>query len=404
MEKKNFIKQNKPLVIFVSVFVSVVLAFTLILGTVTVVKNINAAVSYEGLTMNREEASFFVSYYKYRYMSMLSQSGVEDVRDTPYFWSLTDEQSGKTYGQLLSENTELYLRQVLAANYLYDNYSDLDKNSSKKINSAVDDILTYKAEGSKTLFNEMTQMYGFDFSSFKSAVKLLYKAETVKNIIFGIDGVNMPNYSDYCLEYLETYSHVQLFFIRTGTEFVVDEDGNRVKDEDGQDKLRPLTDEEKAERNEIIGTINSLIDGFHNDSDLEITVESYLSYQNKYDDGDVTFHNTGYYFSKNSAYTLEFSGMFPEVVESALSMQIGDFSYVDTSIGVCYIYKYEVVNGDYTLTMLSDMFEDFYRDGSTYIFETFLDELVGDVVFKEKYNEIDIIKLPYNSNFLPRFE
>ena len=96
--------------------------------------------------------------------------------------------------------------------------------------------------------------------------------------------------------------------------------------------------------------------------------------------------------------------MFPEVVESALSMQIGDFSYVDTSIGVCYIYKYEVVNGDYTLTMLSDMFEDFYRDGSTYIFETFLDELVGDVVFKEKYNEIDIIKLPYNGNFLPRFE
>ena len=93
------------------------------------VKNARAAVKYDGLTMDRECVSFFASYYKTIYMSALSKptlfsEGVKNVSDTRYFWESVSE-SGETYGELLESGVETYIKQMMVAVYLYDNYASV---------------------------------------------------------------------------------------------------------------------------------------------------------------------------------------------------------------------------------------------------------------------------------------
>ena len=396
-------RKNVFLTTFICVFLVLVLILGAVLGIITAVKNANAVVKYKGLTMDKETASFFVTYYKYRYMSILSSLGVENVEDTRGFWNRIYENEGVSYGELLTKSTEQYIRQIMVANYLFDNYARLTSDDKEIINTARSELLTYKADGSKDRFNSEVSRYGFDYSSLKDAITMLYKANVAKNIIYGSDGSNLANFPEIANEYLAEYTHVKLLFIRTETTFVLDENGDRIIGDDGNDQTRLLTESEKAERQTLISEIRGYIDAAKVGGDIQMGEEMFDYYLEKHDEGDKDMHTDGYYFHKNSAFTAEFSEVFKNVVDKSYAMEIGSYDEVNVDFGICFIYKYEPTANVYASTLAEACFTDFYSDAANVMFEKTLTELSADVIFTEKFKKIDIIALPYNYDYLPSF-
>ena len=399
-EKK---RKNVFLTTFICIFLALVLIFGAVLGIISIVKNSKAVVKYEGLTMDTETASFFATYYKYRYMSILSSSGIENVEDTKGFWNKIYDKEGVSYGELLKRSTEQYIRQIMAANYLYDNYARLSADDKDIIRTARRELLTYKADGNKKLFNSAVSKYGFDYDSLEDAITMLYKANVAKNMIYGADGSNLKNFPDLANEYLAEYTHVKLLFIRTETTFVLDAGGNRIVGDDGNDETRLLTDAEKAERQKLISDIRGYIEAEKNGGDIQMGEEMFNFYLENNDEGDKDMHADGYYFHKNSAFTAEFSEAFKNIVDKSYEMEMNSYGEVNVDFGVCFIYKCEPTANVYASTLAEPCFTDFYSDAASVIFEKTLTELSSDVVFTEKFNKIDIIALPYNYDYLPSF-
>jgi len=409
--KANFTKAEAPtgrrnvaLIAFVSIFVAVAIIVGAVFGITAAVKNSKAAFKYKNITMSEELASFFVSYYKYEYISMLTRSGVTDAADTEEFWSKKCN-TVNTYGEFLEYNTREYIKQILVANYIFDSYARLSAVEKRDIELAAEEILDYHADGSVEKFNEETAEFGFTYSIFHDAAEMLYKATVARDVIFGSDGAKIAQDSESCGKFLSQYSRVRLLFIRSADKFRVDENGKRVTGDDGQDILDSLTAEEIAERAKDVADIRDAISAINEDGDVQMSPELFSHYQTKYaNDGDASKNTKGYYFHSNSAFSGEFAEEFPDIVKKSLDeMTVGDYAEVKTSFGTCFIYKCEPEAGAYRDTGEDSCFRDFYELCAVYTFDVMLNELSGDVTVKDRFSNIDIIKTPYNNVFYPRF-
>lgn len=394
-------KNNRFLTTFICIFLALVLILAATLGILSSAKKSKAVALYKGQTMDAKVASFFASYYKYTYMSMLSRSGVEWVEDSPGFWNSESSGGGK-YIDLLSRGTEEYIKQVLVGNYLYDRYGRLTKGDKDRISKAVDELVEYRADGSRKRFDELTLEYGFDYSSFRDAVTMLYKASTAQKMIYGSDGSNIAQFPELAAEYLSEYSHVKLLFIRTKDKFVY-ENGQRVMGEDGNYLLEALTPDEIADREQTISEMRSGISATGSGVGIEMNAEMFDYYLGKYDEGDEEMRADGYYFSKRSSFTAEFSTVFKNIVDRSYEMPINSFSEITLDFGVCFIYKCEPTEGAYASGLSKACFSDFYSDASNFLFEKSITELSVEVDVREKFSEIDLVALPYNYAYLPNF-
>lgn len=394
-------KNNKFLMTFICIFLALVLILGATLATVSAVKKTKAVAIYKGQSMTVEVASFFASYYKYTFISALIRSGVEGVEDSPGFWN-KDAGDGKKYLDLLSEGANEYIKQIIVGNYLYDRYGRLKSADKDRISKAVNELIEYKADGSKKKFNELTSAYGFDYSSFADAVAMLYKASTAQNMIYGNDGANVSNFPEQAAEYLSEYSHVKLLFIRTQDKFVY-ENGKRVVGDDGNYLLIPLTSEEKADRERVISEVRAAISAIENGTGVGMNAEMFDFYLKNHDEGDEDMHADGYYFSKNSSFTSEFSEAFKNIVDKSYEMKTESYAEIPLDFGVCFIYKTEPTPAAYATGLSKACFSDFYSDASDFLFAKSITELSHEVELREKISEIDFLTLPYNYAFLPNF-
>lgn len=397
-------KRNVFLISFVSVFVAIAVIIGAVFGIIAAVNNSKAAFKYKGMTMSEELANFFVSYYKYEYLSMLKRNGITDAEDKAEFWNKKCN-SVNTYGEFLEYNTREYIKQILVANYLFDNYARLSAAEKRDIELAAEEILDYHADGNVETFNKETEGFGFTYSVFDDAAKMLYKATVARSVLFGADGSKIASETESCNEFLSQYSRVKLLFIRTADKFKLDENGNRVLGEDGNDTLESLSDEEMEERARDVESIRAAIASVSENGEIQMSPELFDHYLNKYaNDGDASKLNDGYYFHSSSAFTAEFAKEFEDIVSKSLNeMSVGEFCEVKTEFGVCFIYKCEAEDGAYFDQTDGSCFLDFYQLAAVYTFDKMLSELSKDVTVKERFENVDIISMPYNSIYYPRF-
>jgi hypothetical protein len=266
-----------------------------------------------------------------------------------------------------------------------------------------DEVLTYKANGSVKEFNELAKPHGFDYKSFCRAAVMLYKAQYLRSVLYGLNGENLKNFRDECEEYYSRYSHVKLLFIRTEDKFLLDDEGNRVRDEDNRDITVPLTDAERARRLENIATIRTMIANYNEGKDPSMSPAMFDNYLKTVDEGDESMRNTGYYFCENAEYTKEFASKYSDIVLTAQSMEIGSYNEVATDFGVCFIYRYENTEGAYVDESPDGCFSDFYSDAADILFYELIEELVGEVTIKERMKNLKVCELPYNNLLVPRF-
>ncbi len=394
-------KKSRFMLIFVCIFVAAVILAGAILGIALGVKNSRAVVKYKGLTVNKEEASFFAANYKRIYMENLSAGGV-NVSDTAEFWN-TECNGVNTYGEFLEYYTKQYIKEILVANYLYDSYTKLTSQDKRDIKLAAEEILDYQAGGSVETFNENAEKMGFDYSVFKDVTEMLYKANMVRTVIFGKQGANLVGETEILEEYLKGYSHVKLIFIREDRDFKLDEDGNRVQDKDGDDLLFYLSEEERIRRQADIASLSSAMEGLESGGEIQISPTMFENYLARYKSGYDDLDKNGYYFHEASSYTAEFAIAFPDVVETALDMQVGQYKKVKFDLGYCFIYKYDVTPGAYLEKTEVSCFDDFYNNAAASSFDKMIEELTKDIKFNDKISEINFLTIPKNTSYYPKF-
>lgn len=393
--------KSKFLLIFICIFLAAVLILGVVLGIVIGVREAGALVKYEGEVLDLETTMFFVSYYKTRYLAMLRDGGITEAEDTEAFWASPANTSGNSYGDFLVANTRIYLKQLLVANQLFDKYAGLSSGDRAKIDQAIKDVINYKVDGGKPALIEAISELGFGFSAFQRATTLLYKATVAKKVIYGEDGSKLISFPELCEDQLDRYSHVKLLFIKTERDLLRDENGNTLKGDDGHDLTYELTESEKAERLARAAEIRAAIAAYFDGEDGQMTDEAFDNYLKTYGNGDHTKDEDGYYFMSGTAYTEEFREKFPTVVDAALSMGVGDYSEVNTSVGICFIHRIPAEDGAYLDTGDGSCFDDFYKQAVDPVFNEVLEELGKNVVFTDKFNEIDIISVKPNTTYIP---
>ena len=412
-------KNTKKIVtIFVAAFLAVVLLLGIILGTVAIVRNSSYLVKLEGVGINEGVANYLVSEFKAEYIKMLNSNGV-NASDTAAFWNspyINAEVSKSTHGDYLKLYVENSVKTLLASNLIFDKYTTLTSADKNTIAITVDEILTYRAGGSKSQFNEDTEKYGFDYSDFKKGIEMMYKASVVLKRVFGESGENVRSFTDFCKEFYmgsanyEGYTRVKIVFVRTEDTFVIGEDGKRVPDDKGNDSVRDLTSEEKAERAAYIEILDSCIEGFKNGTvapeTFDDTAEKIYAYKE-----NLTEDYLDYYLHDSSSFTLEFNKKFPEVIEKAFTLGVGEVGMVEygsamaddentgSFTGRVYVYRVANDEGAYERTDSVGFFSDFNTLCASALYSKMASEYSEQAELLDKWSEIDIIAHKYTSNY-----
>ena len=378
-------KSKRVFLIFTAIFLGIVLLFGIVIGTVNIIRESRSVMSYKGIYMYEGVANYLAASYKYTFKATLTKLGINGA-DTESFWA-RNAGGGRTYGDVLAENTERYLKSVLVGSYMFDRNTRLTKDDKKIIENSVAEVLDHKAGGDIDTFNEIAEPMGFDYDDFERAAELLYKFEMAKTVIFGYDAVALQSglFDEQCdVYYKENYSRVRLLIIRTDGEWATDPDtGEKVLDEYDED--------EKAEVLAKIQDIREKIaDGRMNETAFIWHI------QNEYPTDQVN-DERGYYFSASSAYSHNFANEGArDVVRLALSSKVGEYSECELDIGVCFIYKCELEEGAYSSYVLERFFDDFYINAAPSIYLDSLTSYFTDVKVKDTYNSKAVITLPYN--------
>ena len=397
---------GRGFIIFVAVFLILLIGLIAAVGIVSSIRYKNSVFTIDGMRMDKEVASFFVSMYRTEYTAAMRAQGKNPDKDG-FFDELAED--GRTNREVYEELCASYLKQILAASYIFDSVRELKKEEEEDINRVVREVLEYKANGSVDTFNTMAEPFGFDYDSFHDAVTMYYKALSSFSALYGAEGAGISQNATVCGSYLQEYTHVSMIIVRTESKLITDGEG--------QDYNIMLDANERAARQALIASMDAAMDAYKNDTDGKMTLPAFQNWLSTSTDSGRDWLATGYYFHESAEMTDEFSEAFPGVVETAYEMQMGSFASLWTNIDIVvdgevhservkvYLYRYEVTPGAYSDGRMSDVwFSDFYTDAAVYLFNSKLNEymtLVEDGGYLEQFSYVSIGK---NIDLIPRFD
>ena len=396
---------KNPIILTVAITLIAVILFGSVTGIIIAVRNHRAIITVGGVRIEKSTAAYLATSYKNTFMQKYKAT------DTASFWD-GEYQDGKTYGELLREETEAYIREVAVGAYLFDRYAVLTTEEKKRLRSAAESAIQDFGCKDVAEFNDRAEKMGFDYKGFSAALTLLYKRQQAQRRIFG-DGGSTLAYAAYqseCEKYYSHYTYAKLLIIRTEFEYQLDKNGNYIVDEEGNLAKRPLTDEEYAERLADIGEVVDAMDAKINGTTDRITEEFFDIMLAKYNLDEYT--TEGYFFSPvDSVSGVPFAsstaafvdGMGEELLEFIYTLDVGEFAKTEVDGGVCFVYRGNLIAGAYASDTYEYFFSDFYSDAADYLYLTTLTGLIDTVTVKDKYyDSVDIVALPYNYEFVIR--
>ncbi|MBQ7363931.1 MAG: hypothetical protein IJW48_05740 [Clostridia bacterium] len=411
-------RNRRTIIIIASALLSLVLIFGITVGTVVLVRDKSAVVKYEGASADAGVAAYLAATYKSYYIR-----SVAGASDTEEYWKT--EVGAVTQGDVLKESTEEYIRSVVVGAYLFDRYASLTDSERDAIERATEEVLDFKADGDENKFNELASPMGFDYEDFCRATELLYKAKSAKSVVYGDGGAALTNVSDaevlsLCNTYFIQYSRVKILYIDTKEYVVKGSDGSLEIGENGKYLTQYLSASKLLSRHADITEIRRLIEGARTGVGDEMSPEYFDIMQDKYNISKA-YNESGYYFSATSAFSSGFAEdsteylpdgaykaalykMLNSAVEVSFEMNEGEYREIEGDYGICFIYKCEREEGAFLASGYDVFFHDFYSDAADYLYDESVGALSDDVEVREKYYEIDPVKIPYNYMFVAKIE
>lgn len=382
-------KNKRLIIIFIAAFLGVILLFGIIAGTIAIIRNSNAYLSYRGSIIDEGVANYLAMMAKYDYMRMLVASGIA-AYDTVSFWR-SEAAEGVTYAEGLRAECDAYIKRVLVGAYYFDNNSKLTKDDKKNIEDAVTALVGNFSD--RREFDDMAKEHGFTLRDVKKGAELIYKYTIAKNVIFGYEGESLKSgaFDDLLDEFYSGYTYVKLLFIRT--------EDKHVKDDAGRVDLVELDEVEKGFVQDKIERIRYLMSGEGDEIISEDTIDYYIAEFSS----DEMNRASGYYLFSTSQHTLNLYEAYPEVVMAALSAKEGSYTEIKTNYGVCFVYKAKLPVRGYIYPSNDVFFGDFYSQAASYIYLKELAEYSKDVKVKDEYLDLDPVYISYDYKLAIRF-
>lgn len=389
---------------FLIIFLSVLLCAFAVLGAISVYRNAKTLMRYGGTACDEPTYRYLSSYYKLMHMRALADT--EGAEDTEAFWQSTEPESGKTQGALLAEGAKNYISRVLISAALYDQTaSSAQKREAKAAaKKAVEEILTYQANGSEESFNALTAPYGYAYDDLYGIALLLYKAERAQSLFYGASGETASTRVTECDQYLKNnYAAVKLLFIRSETtyNFTLNENGEKdiLLDDNKEPILRALTAEELAQREALMADLDERI------AAQNLTAAYFSGRMGGHYESYAEGQSGLYYFANGSAYTEQYKKQEggAEIVKEALALKNNACKKIAYKDGFCYIFKYETETGAFAEKSYELYFSDFYINVANYLFSKDVSLFMDDIVISERAEKISLTALPYKNLIRVRF-
>ncbi len=385
-------KSSRRKVILLAAVAVVILASVLI--PVILMLTAQPYLRMNNTTVSREVYCYWLTWYKYEYLVLYKADGAADTEE---FWNSTDPDTGLTHLEQATSGALDYMRQVVAAAaYLDSTGRTLTDTERDQITLALNRMLTHQSDGSKSAFNRLVEPYGFDYRAVKEAVLLEAKANKLYELLAGdVSSVSDAHIRSYVAE---NYTHTLILIVNTDIAYLTDEDGTLMSDGKGGYQSRPLTEEEKAEKQQVIADIEQQLT-----AGIDEAAFRELMREHNDDLNTLTYRN-GYFFAPSSAFTTFLLTEEPDVTRTALELEEdGDWKKVTTEGGMtAFVYRAQLLvedkpwDEDYNY----DFFSDVRSLTALYLYKALLKEQTEAVeVFTERVNSIDFIALPYQYAF-----
>lgn len=398
-------KSRRIVITVVAILLGVAILSGAVTGIVIGVINASYLMYCNGVGVDGGVARYLASCYKSDYMANLESQGIMSA-DLPAFWQQkVHPDVSTTYADYLNIYVENSIKNIVAANSIFDARFKLTQNDRIELEVATQEILTYRHSGSEKAFNEAASKYGFDFDDFVKGTEMLYKAAVLPSRIFsGSNGDIAEAYAPECEELFARYTRASVLFIRTNNRYVYDDKGDYVVDEKGNYVTVDLSEEELAERLADIEMLKGIVSGKY---EFKLYDDMWKKYEKE---NNSELHDC--YFYEKSELTMAIGNKYPSVLDTLSSLEEHQFGYaedndddeVNSFVGYVFVYRDKPAEKAYLNSSdPAGSFADFFDIVASETYNKMLSEMAKDVELRDAWEEIDAVDIPYNIDYIARF-
>ena len=372
---------------WVTISVAALLAIALVVGLVLLFVPRSPALSLDGVAIDSEMYAFWFSMHKTEFMR---KHGLKSTQDTAATWGAlcTEEgNEGKTWGEVLNAEVHEAIKTKVAAAAVYDALGiTMTEGQRKRVNDYYDDMVEYVANGDEAVLRERLAEFGSSPDALRRCAVYDLKASLAHSYLTR-NGETLLTTEEKNLFYHSNYLRFKIVYINDSV-YGRYENGVRIEEELSfvGPGARNGLDEDELEGYRINGGMNE-----------EIFAE-YLSRS------DEEIHGAGGYPSgiyMTSTVSLTENGFLePELVEVMASMKAGQLDYVETDLGVRYIYALPLDAGAYQREESAVFFGDFYSRVAARALTDRAVKLIENMVeYPENYEAYTVETIPCNTVF-----
>ncbi len=308
-----------------------------------------------------------VSLFLSRLKGTLSFSAAGEV----YWDTIVDNKNGITYNDFYTAQGMDAAKTYLAAMHVFEERGlTLPKSAEDAVDEKIDRLI--EEEGSRVVLNEKLAEYGANVKILREIYLIEEKMAYLIDDLYGADGslIAKKEKDDY---YKEHYRRFKQIFLPL-YEFVYEENGEgeqvKVRDEDGNYKIRELTEAEtlalEEKKDKILASAKS---GDYAGFDALVT-----QYDEEPDEASKNYPN-GFYLSEKSNYKIT------AVSEALFEMETGEIRTVipENGYGVYIIMRYENEESGYASEKNKDFFGDFTELLKNHLIGEYLNRYLADI-------------------------
>ncbi len=357
-------------------FLSLALSAVVLVGGLTsCAKESPAALTYGETVVTEAMYTYYVSTYKGRYIQTFS-----DISDTEEFWN--SDIGGKTGEEMIEELIYQNVIQNLVAAEEYRKAGlKLSSSEESDIDTYIDSMIEELAGGSRQTLNGNLAEFGVNLDMLREMFRMERRAYLYREYLYGEGGPEAIDDGDRDEYFKNNFVRFRQIFINNINAYEKDKDGYPIQDENGNPKIRDLTDEEKAAADKKISDVRSALEA---GEDFEKLQEKYCAKEDRRE----------YYFSPATS-----TSYLTSVVSAAFELKEGEWTYVEAAAekGAFFIQRIPLADKAYKDEKLTDFFSTFEEDLMTELYDAKLEGLAGDIVKNEKFlDSVSVKDAPAN--------
>lgn len=338
----------------------------------------NATLSYRGRHIAKDVYAYWQVRFSFAYRTMYG--GGES--DTPAFWqSVADPESGKTHAEACEAYVKEMVGQIVIAASLFDESGyTLTAGQREALTTSLENATGgYRFDGDTEAYELLARANGFTKKSVKTALVYEMKANLFARLAQADDAQLIAYYQ-------ENFVRVRILYVNNYCQYLTDAaTGDRLQDENGNDRYRLLNEEEIAAKNAVVATIKDELRAF--EGAQMSTADQYKAFEElmgKYnEDIAVLSYPGGYYFGKSSDFTADFQKGLPLVTDMVFELiNDGDFAVVIDERGVYFVMRYALDAAALANTANEVFFSDLATDASREYLMAWIASYEADLIWR----------------------